>query len=107
MKTITLGFALLFITTTAFADFSNELGDFIGYTIVGNKTIIDWYDKNGKSDDSFEGCDFDRVFVFSDNRILTCASYGYTYAYRPRAVILSNGYNFKMIVGDHIFSMYR
>ena len=107
MKNRLLALCLLAVTTTAFADLASELGRAVGYTIIASKTIVGYQDKSGKRSDSFEGCDYDRVIVFNDNKIITCASYGYQYAYRPTAVILSNGSSFKMVVGDTVYEMRR
>ena len=43
--------------------------------------------------------------MFSDDRGVTCAEYGYQYAYRPKAIILSNGVRYKMVVGDDIYDI--
>lgn len=99
--------ALVLMSMPAHADLSYQLEQLIGYTIVDVKTVEGWYDEDGEKGDSFEGCDYGRVIVFSDDRILECSTYHYRYAYRPRAVILSNGSSFKMIVDDHVYDMRR
>jgi hypothetical protein len=78
-----------------------------GYTVIGSKTIAGWYDGDGARGEGFEGCQFGRVIVFTDNRILTCSMYTYQYAYRPTAVILSNGASFKMVVNNTVYEMRR
>lgn len=98
----------------AYADLADELDDLVGYTIIASKTIDHWYDDDEK-DDAFNGCSHGRVIVFSDGTALTCAEYGYQYAYRPTAIILAkeitNGgksfYDFKMIVEDEVYDMRR
>lgn len=107
MKKLIVVLWLLAIPGYAFADLAYELQRLIGFTIVASKTIAGYQDRNGKRKDDFEGCDFDRVIVFDDNKILTCAAYGYQYAYRPTAIILSNGTQFKMIVGSDVYDMRR
>lgn len=107
MKKSVLALTLLFVTNSAFADITYQLGKFVGYTIIASKTIAGYQDGNGQKGDSFEGCNFDRVIIFDDNKILTCAGYGYQYAYRPTAIILSNGSSFKMIVGNDVYDMRR
>lgn len=107
MKTATLALALALISTPALADMADELEDLVGYTIIDVKTIEKWYDDDGEEGDSFEGCEHGRTIVFSDNRILECATYHYHYTYRPRAVILSDGRSYKMIVDDDIYDMRR
>ena len=91
----------------AFAGITSDMGNYIGYTIAGSKTIIGWHDDNGKRGDSFEGCDFGRIIIFDDNTTLTCQEYGYQYSYRPTATILYNGSSIKMIVEDESYSMSR
>jgi hypothetical protein len=71
-------------------------------------TVTGWIDRDkGKNGDSFEGCEFGRIIIFDDSKVLTCSSYSYSYSYRPRAAILSNGSGFKMIVGDEVYDMRR
>lgn len=53
--------------------------------------------------------------MFTDSTILTCAEYGYQYAYRATAIILANEisyqgrsfYDFKMVVEDEVYDMRR
>jgi len=107
MKKFLAVVTFLFLSTPTFAVWDFELMNLVGYTIIGNKKITGWYDNNGKRGDSFEGCDYNRVIVFDNNKVLTCRGYRYHYAYRPTAIILSNGYSFKMIVGDDVYDMSR
>jgi hypothetical protein len=92
----------IFLPTLTYADLANILGRYVGYTIVGTKTIAGYVEK-GKKKDDFEGCDFNRTIVFDDGTGLVCSSYGYQYAYRPTAVILMksmqiSGTNYGQIV---------
>lgn len=107
MNKIFIALALFFVSNPVLANLTNTLGDLIGYTIVASKTIVGWRDENNQTGDSFEGCDYGRIILFEDDKILTCAQYGYEYAYRPEAIILFNGSNFKMIVGNSIYDMLR
>jgi hypothetical protein len=107
MKASSLALTLILISAPASADVTDELEDLVGYTIVDVKTVDGWYDDDGEKGDSFEGCEYGRTIVFSDNRILTCSTYHYHYTYRPRAIILSNGSSFKMIVDDDVYDMRR
>ena len=99
--------AIALASMPAHAVMTFELEQLVGYTIVDAKTIAGWYDDDGKKGDSFEGCEHGRTIVFSDDRILECSTYHYSYSYRPRAVLLSNGSSFKMIVDDHVYDMRR
>ena len=114
MKTfITL--LLMVFATTAFADLADKLDDLVGYTIIDSKIIKGWYDDEEREEGAFKGCKHGRVIVFTDNKVLTCAEYGYQYAYRPTAVILAKEityqgksfYDYKMVVGDEIYDMRR
>jgi hypothetical protein len=67
-----------------------DLSDLIGYTIVARKTVAGYIEK-GKRKPDFEGCDFDRIIVFDDNTGVRCATYSYSYFYRPDAFIFSRG----------------
>lgn len=96
---------LLLVTSPAFAGLVDDLGGFVGYTIIASKTIDGWYDPDGKKGDSFEGCEFDRTIIFTDGKVLHCATYRYQYGYHPRAVILSDGRQVKMIVDSQIYDM--
>ena len=107
MKKRVAALAIALISLPAFADISYELERLVGYTIIDVKTVDGWYDDDGEKGDSFEGCEHGRKIVFTDNRILTCATYRYHYAYRPRAVILSNGSSYKMILDDDVYDMRR
>jgi hypothetical protein len=82
-----------------------RLRDLKGYTIIDVLTIVGYQDKDGKSKDEFEGCDFGRVIVFEGNKALTCSGYGYQYAYRPEAVIFGRGGQFKMLVDSEMYDM--
>lgn len=99
----------------AIADLAEELEDFVGYTIIDTKTIERWHDDEEQDEGSFEGCSHGRVIIFTDGTTLTCAEYGYQYAYRPTAIILGKEtsyqgtslYDFKMIVEDEVYDMRR
>lgn len=107
-------FAIMLCPVFAQADLADELDDLVGYIILESKTIDSWQDDDER-DDSFEGCSYGRVIIFTDQTMLTCAEYGYQYAYRPTAIILAKKisyqgksfYDFKMIVGDEIYDMHR
>jgi len=107
MQKLVLALTVLLVGNSAVADITDQLSRFVGYTIIASKTIVGYQDRDGKKGNSFEGCNYDRVIVFDDNRILTCAGYGYQYAFRPTAIILSNGSSFKMMVGNDVYDMRR
>ena len=105
MRTRYLVIGLALLAMPAFAGAANGLESLVGYTIVASKTIDGWLDVNGKKGESFEGCEYGKIIVFTDNRVLHCATYHYHYAYRPTAVILSNGSQVKMVVDDEVYDM--
>jgi hypothetical protein len=87
---------------------ASTMRQYVGYTIVAVVTITGWRDKDGTGEDgAFKGCNYGRIIVFEGNKALTCAGYGYQYAYRPDAVILVNGGNFKMLVEGEVYDMQR
>jgi hypothetical protein len=98
---------LLVATTGAFADVADELKQFVGFTIIASMRVAGYQDKDGTSGSDFQGCQFDRVIIFDNNKIMKCTGYHYHYANRPTAIILSDGSSFKMIVGDDIYEMRR
>ena len=82
-----------------------SVSEYVGYTVSATKTIVGYVDEDGKRDDSFEGCDFERKIVFQDNTYLTCASYQYHYAYRPEATLLVRNNSWIMLVDGESFEM--
>lgn len=105
MRIITLLLAGLLLSSSAFALVDSKFNELEGYTIIATPTIVGWYDESGHKGDAFEGCDYGRTIVFDNNKILTCRSYRYHYAYRPKATLLSNGGSYKMIVGEDVYNM--
>ena len=86
------------------ADLGYQLSGYVGYTIITVKTVAKSVDDDGEQT-SFKGCKYGRIIVFDDGKYVTCSSYGYQYAYRPRAIILSNGSSMVMVVDDHIYQV--
>jgi hypothetical protein len=82
----------------------HDLRGLIGYTLVTSKTVKG-YVKGAKIEESFEGCDYDRVIAFTDGTGLRCQSYSYSYAYRPEAFIFTRGSSIKMIVDGEVYEM--
>jgi hypothetical protein len=89
----------------AFAGVESTLRQYVGYTIVGVLTIVGWRDSDGSSGTDFKGCQYGRVIIFEGNQALKCTGYGYQYAYRPDAVILVKGGQFKMLVESDVYDM--
>jgi hypothetical protein len=87
------------------AAYASDIGQFVGYTIAAKKTIVGYQDENGKGDSSFEGCNFGRKIIFTDQTYLTCTSYNYQYAYRPDAVLLVRNGSWIMLVEGERYDM--
>ena len=114
-KTVAIATLLVVVSFPVRADLASKLERLVGYVIEDSKTIKGWYDEGAgeKEEGSFKGCNHGRKIVFADNKILTCAQYGYQYAYRPTAIILAKQisyqgktfYDFKMIVEDEVYDM--
>jgi hypothetical protein len=85
----------------------------VGYTIIASKSIEGYRGPGREKDDSFEGCDDDRIIIFTDGTALRCAAYGHQYAYRPTAIIFGRRMEFhgrsltllKMLVEDAVYDM--
>jgi hypothetical protein len=90
---------LLFISPSAFAEC--DLDEVVSYTLLASKYVAGYIEKGERKDD-FEGCDFDRVIIFDDNTGVRCIGYSYSYSYRPKAYIFSDGVTMQMCV-DGIF----
>lgn len=108
MKKIAISLLLVIALNPAKADISeDDLGDLKGFTVLGAWTVTGWQDsgKNGKKGDDFEGCEHDRTIILDDRLQLKCDEYSYSYSYRPKAVILTDGSSFRMLVGGHVYRM--
>jgi hypothetical protein len=93
------------LSINAHADFTDKLSRLVGYSVVLAGTITGFQDSNKKRNDSFEGCEYGRRIFIDDRYQVTCATYSYSYSYRPSVVILSQGSSFKMVVGDEIYDI--
>jgi hypothetical protein len=102
---VAVGLALSVNCAQAFEIDSSQANELAGYTIVGVFTITGYKDEDGTGKNQFDGCQYGRTIIFDDSKILTCAGYAYHYAYRPEALVLVKGGNFKMLVEGEIFDM--
>ena len=93
---------LLACSSTAMAC---DLTQYVGYTIVAEKTISGYIDQDGTRGSSFKGCQFGRKIIFTDQTYLTCAEYSYTYSYMPQAALLVKDGTWVMVVDDEAFDM--
>lgn len=82
---------LLLYSSNVVADIDEyQLEELVGWTIVASKSIAGYRDPGEKKSDDWEGCDFDRTVYFSDGTTVTCYSYGYQYAYMPKAILFGH-----------------
>ncbi|MBF0677188.1 hypothetical protein [Pseudomonas sp.] len=107
--------ALLSITSATYAMIDEyQLEGLVGWTIIASKQIEGRIDENGEKSDDFEGCDHGTRIIFTDGTGVTCNSYGYQYAYMPKAIILGSTIKYKgkdvtiykMLVQGQIYDVY-
>jgi len=102
------------ISTPSYAGCEMILEENIGWTILSSKTIAGYKDTGKNKKDDFEGCEDNRIIYFMDGTYVTCNSYGYQYAYMPKAIILGRGTKYKgkqqtllrMVVGGDSYDVY-
>jgi len=90
-----------------------QLEQLVGWTIVAAKQIEGHKAEGEPKSDDFEGCDFGTIIYFTDGTALECSSYGYQYAFMPKAIIFGKameyrGKNvtiFKMLVQGQVYDM--
>jgi hypothetical protein len=92
-------------TAPLYASTERVLEKLVGYTIAESKTIEGFIDDEGELKKEFNGCEHGRKIVFTDGTFLTCATYSYTYSYRPTAFIVVRRGQIKMIVNNDFYDM--
>ena len=97
-----VGFALLILPFCAYA---LDLDRYVGYQIIYSGTVTGYIDEDGKEQDDFEGCEYDRVLIIDYSKAITCTEYSYSYSYHPEIVILSNGSLAVAIIDNDIYSI--
>ncbi len=90
MKTTILMVALAYIVG-AEAGCEVDISEYVGWQIQSSGTVTGYIDEKGEEIDEFEGCDYGRVLIIDYSSTVTCEDYGYSYAYMPDIVIMSNG----------------
>lgn len=80
-------------------DFEWVADELVGYTLLDIKTV----------DNEFNGCDRGKRIIFTDGTYVTCNSYGYSYSYRPKAIIFGissgGGLHLKMYVNGNLYNI--
>lgn len=101
---IAMAFAAAFSVGAASAcDFSR----YVGWTITYSGNVTGYVEEDGETNTSFEGCEYDRVLIIDYDRSITCAGYGYVYAYNPEIVIISNGVSMQACIDDDMYAVRR
>ncbi|MEP6390327.1 MAG: hypothetical protein ABJ056_10435 [Halioglobus sp.] len=96
MKKTAICMLLIGFSSIAFSTVDEyQLEGLIGWTILASKTIEGVTEEDGERKDDFEGCDFGRVIRFMDGTVLTCNSYGYQYAFMPKAIVFGTTTTYK------------
>lgn len=82
-----------------------DLSQVVGYTLVQERTI-EGYIENGLRQRGFNGCQPDRVLVFTDRTGLRCRSQGVQALDVPKAYIFARSQtDIKLCVGNDIYEM--
>ena len=113
MKGIYLTLLIALPINISSAGIVDDMGSYVGYTIVAVKKIAGYRDSGGKRADEFEGCEYGRTILFDDGTGLTCSGYHYHYKYHPSALLLMRSSEFQgnriasvvMIVDDEAYDM--
>jgi hypothetical protein len=105
MRILCVAVALLLVSAPSIALNDSMLSRLEGYTLIKVGEITGWRDSNGKKGDAFEGCDYGRVLTVDYSLQVTCAGYGYSYSYHPKAFFFRRGSNIKMIVESDIYDV--
>ena len=84
-----------------------DISDYVGWGITFSGTITGYIDDDGQEINKFKGCKHGRVLIVDRNKSITCNEYGYSYAYRPEVVILSNGTRQKACIDGNVYDIKR
>lgn len=100
-------FIVLCCAQTAQAECEIDVSDYVGWQIAYSGTVTGYIDDSGNEETSFEGCDYGRVLIVDYTKSVTCSEYGYSYAYMPEIVVLSNGSSMVACIDDNIYDIKR
>lgn len=106
MKTMLIGAAAMMALSSMAATAQIMINEFEFQQLKG-WTLIDVTNVDG----DFEGCDYDRRIPLENGLTLRCDSYGYSYAYRPAAVVFAKGTTpgaplyIKALINDKVYNM--
>ncbi len=100
-----LGLFSLVIAPVANADIMRELSRLDGYTITHTGTVTGYIDEDGEEQDSYRGCDYDRVLIVDDKLRVTCKEYDYNYASSPTIIILERWGRAIAIIDEEVYSV--
>ena len=100
-----LGLFSLVLAPVANADIMRELSRLDGYTITHTGTVTGYIDEDGEEQDSYRGCDYDRVLIVDDKLRVTCKEYDYNYASSPTIIILERWGRAIAIIDEEVYSV--
>lgn len=82
-----------------------DISRYVGWTIIDSGTVTGYVDKNGQEQDEFEDCEYDRILIIDNDKIVTCAEYSYSYAYRPEIVVLAKDQTMEACIDDEVYDI--
>ncbi|QXO59312.1 hypothetical protein JC794_08475 [Morganella morganii] len=95
-------YLLTLLASISFQSLALSADDFSGmenYIIIAETNV----------DDEFSGCEYDKKIRLSNGWVLTCATYRYSYSYRPDVIVfakdIGRGYLIKALIDDDIYDM--
>ena len=93
------------VSGSAHASCEIDIADYVGWKIIYSGTVTGYIDDDGKEEDNFEGCEYGRVIIVDYHKQVICEEYGYSYAYHPDIVVMSNGHSRKACIDDDIYDV--
>ena len=105
MKKIFLTMISLFFLSSAYANCRIDISNYVGWTIIYAGKVTGYVDEKENVQDSFEGCEYDRILILDDSKQVICQTYSYSYAYRPDIVIMKNGFSVKACIGNKMYDI--
>lgn len=98
-------FTLVLATPASSLACKIDISRYVGWAIIYSGTVTGYIDENGQETDEFEGCEFNRVLIIDNDKVVTCAEYSYSYAYHPEIVILAKGETMKACIDDEVYDI--
>jgi hypothetical protein len=99
IRNILCGAAILALAAQPVRAAGCDLSRLVGYTLVFNK-VIDSYIEEGQHHQGFEGCNRDRVLVFTDGTGVRCADTFLHHDDRPHGFLFARSNSDMMLCVD-------